>query len=322
MSIVTRRRKPLIVTQFLPEDGTTRPDALPPAVDPWSKDWDGGSLPTEEALPPSALATPLSPLVPPQPTPASQPTLVPPTVPLASPTSPLVSPPPGGFGVNQPFYPQPRKRRRGLVTGIVTVLVIAGAITAAVLVGHHGNSGNADASGFAKPSAGTTVKTNPKPSASPSATPSPSPATGPTCAIGTWTLTTETMKVDSGIFGTGSGTVTLTSSVAHETRTFNPDGTGELDVANTYTGRTSNGTDVAVVLTGKGTFTYAYDGNDVTYKTVVMPGTYEVDVNGAEKSSTPENPLETTGTDPMSCSGNTLIQHGNHYSRTYQRKAL
>jgi hypothetical protein len=297
MSTVTRHRKPLIVTQFLPEDGSTRPDALPPAVDPWSKDWDGGSLPTEEALPPSALASP-------------PPTRVAP----ANAMPPLLQ----QRLVDRP----PRKRRRGVVTGIVTVLVVAGAVTAAVVVNHHGTSGNANASGFTKPtaSAAATAKATPVPTPKPSVSPSPTPAGA--CAFGTWTLTSETLKVDSSTFGTGSGLVTLTSSAVNETRTFNPDGTGELDVANTYTGTTSNGTAVQVVLTGKGTFTYRYDGTDVTYTKVVMPGTYEVDVAGAQRSDDHVSPLETTGTDPMSCSNNTLNQHGDDYSRIYARKPL
>ncbi len=316
-------RKPLIVTQFPPHDGS-----LPPAVDPWSPDWDSSALPPEEVLPPSALAATSGP--------ATAPTVGnrPPTGPMVAnyqPAAPVGAHPPTAPTVRaDPHAPtayQPRsKRRRGIVTGVATVLVIAGAVTAAVLVGQDGNKNNADASGFTKPTATPTVASKTTAAAAPTASAKPSvspaaPAPG-ACAHDTWTATSETYTVNSDVFGTGTGTVTLTDSTPHETRTFNPDGTGEITMMLDYVGQTSDGTDVAILQMAKGTFTYKYNGSTVTYLKVILPGTIQVEVAGVKQAPSNVGQVEVPGSDPMSCSGNTLTQHGDNYSRTYTRKAL
>jgi hypothetical protein len=233
------------------------------------------------------------------------------------------------YGVAVPSYDQPPRppRRTGLIVGIVVLVLLAGA--AAVYFALGGSPKKTDTATGGRSSApagaGPTVTTSASATSGTGPTkpsPSASPRSAAACAIGTWLLTAETLKEDSSVFGVGSGTITLTAQHPNESRTFQADGTGVLDVANTYTGTASDGTPVSVAFTGKGSFDYTYDGKTVTYTNVQMPGTIDVYVNGTKESSTQHDPLYINGSDPMSCVNDTLIQHGDTYSRTYTRKAL
>jgi hypothetical protein len=241
------------------------------------------------------------------------------------------------YGVAAPVWEAPPKpRRTGLISTIIVLVLLAAAV-GGYFAFHSGSQGLADSAGLhATPpaSTGPTVTSHPSASASAPAssgtgagavTPSASPSTktGQACANGSWTLTAETITVDSDAFGLDGAPIKLTAQNPNETRVFFPDHTGKIDVHNTDAGTAADGTPVSVVLIATGaSFEYTYDGTTIDYTKVQMPGTNEVDVNGVTKAISHQNPLYQTGSAAMSCTGDTLIQSGPGYSRTYTRKPL
>jgi hypothetical protein len=227
--------------------------------------------------------------------PVSVPPVSPAGGPVASPGAPPYVPPVSPTAV-MPLPPNPPNRHVGLIVAASVVAVIV--ITAAVVYGL-----TRDARKTPTPSGGA--------------------SSGP-CVVGTWTESTEFVRVDKdgNLTDDESGTK-LSRTSGSETRVYNADNTGTISLHGmTLEGDTSSGDHVLFFYdeTEDGTFHWEWDGSTVTFSDVNLPGTFRVDVNGSTVESDDHvNPLYDNGDASLSCDDDSMVQSGTGYERDYDR---